>query len=133
MPELTSTILLGSVGNRGVVDFSTVTFGMAARAFALLSNQVVKTTIKPATTMPMPAATTKPKMPAAIAPREMSAGSCVEVLRVLVRPWLAAEMSSRVLSAGRAKAKRLPILLMTSGQSTHCHPPKGPVRAGSEK
>src|SRR5579863_9424948 len=107
---------------------------MAARAFALLSNQVVKTTINPLTRRPTTAAKTRPKMPAAIAPREALAGNCLGTLLLdLLRPWLAADASSISASAGRTNANRLAILLMTSGQSSHCHPPNGPVRAGSEE
>src|SRR5436305_1036502 len=107
---------------------------MAARALALLSNQVVKTTIKPLTTIPMTAATTRPKIPAAMVPLEALAGSLVGLLcDERERPWLTAEASSRALRAGRAKAKRFAILLMISGHSNHCQPQNGPVRAGSEK
>ena len=62
------------VGRRQRRRFSMVTLGMAASAFALLSNQVVKTTISPLTTIPMTTAKTRPKMPAAMAPREALAG-----------------------------------------------------------
>src|SRR5438045_3924905 len=82
--------------------------------------QVVKTTIRPATTRPMVPATTRPKMPAAIAPREALAGRPARVERDEgERPWLVAEISSNVLSAGRAKANKLPMLLSTSGQMSH--------------
>ena len=73
-------------------------------------------------------------MPAAMAPREALAGSWVGVLRFeRDTPWLAAEASSNTLRAGRAKENRLAMLLMASGHSSHCQPPKGPVKAGSEK
>src|SRR6266487_2687332 len=90
--------------------------------------------IKPLTTIPMTAATTSPKIPAAIAPREALAGNWVGLLfDARGRPWLTAEASSRTLSAGRAKAKRFAMLLITSDQSNHCQPQIGPVRAGAEK
>src|SRR5216683_4352855 len=119
---LTSTMFLGSVGG-SLGDDSVFTLGMAASALALLSNHVVKTTIKPLTTMPMTPATTRPKIPAAIAPREALAGIWVGVLRdERDRPWLMADASSKTLRAGRAKANRFAMLLMTSGPSTHCQP-----------
>src|SRR5258708_36582973 len=104
---------------------------MAASALALLSNQVVKTTIRQATTIQMNAATARPKMPAAIAPREALVGSETRLPRGERRPWLAAEISSSEPSMGRAKENRFPMLLSISGHSTHCHPPKGPVNAVS--
>ena len=131
-PWLTRTIWLGSVAINGVLWVSTFTFGIAASALALVSNHVVNTTIRPATTMPIVAAITKPKIPAAIAPREASVGSEMGLLRAWRRPWLAAATSSNVPSIGRTNAKRFAMLLMTSGSNIHCHPPKGPVNAGSE-
>ena len=69
-----------------------------------------------------------------MAPREASAGSWVGAFRFERGiPWLTAEASSMTLRAGRAKANRFAMLLMTSGHSNHCQPPKGPVKAGSEK
>src|SRR2546421_9604423 len=124
---------LGSVGG-SLGDDSTLTLGMAASALALLSNHVVKTTIKPLMTIPITPATMSPKMPAAMAPREALDGSWVGVLRFeRGAPWLTAEASSITSRAGRAKANRFAMLLMTSGHSNHCQPPKGPVKAGSEK
>src|SRR5579885_1975228 len=93
-----------------------VILGMAASAFALLSNQVVKTTISPPTTMAITPTKIRPKMPAAMAPRE----ACEETERSgrlpRDRPWLAAEASSNACKAGRAKANRFAILLIASRQ-----------------
>src|ERR1051326_9521426 len=97
---------LGSVGG-SLGDDSIVTLGIAARALALLSNHVVKTTIKPLMTIPITPATMSPKIPAAMAPREALAGSWAGAFRFeRATPWLTAEASSNAPRAGRAKANR---------------------------
>src|SRR5947209_20631947 len=97
---------LGSVGG-SLGDASIFTLGMAARALALLSNHVVKTTIKPLMTIPITPATISPRIPAAMAPREASAGIGVGAFRFERGiPWLTAEASSMTLRAGGAKIGR---------------------------
>src|SRR5260370_24859450 len=124
--RLTSTIFEASVGGNWE-DCSIFTLGIGARDLALPSNQVVKIDIRNVATIPITPTKIKPKMPAAALPREEFTPTD---RRLDVDEPL---LLSKILSVTPEKVKRFPRLLISSGQSTHCQPPNGPVKAGRKK